>query len=153
LRGGAVLGTIEVRVRGGMAASGPPAPRPRPATPLSELGAAPVRPRFRETTAAGRARHGHRYLRPGRTLPETAQPGQVLQVRFARADETRLVEAFEALRAVVAAHPGETSVVLHLPAPDGRTQQMQLRTGVAYDAELLAEIHRRIGGVVTLELA
>ena len=86
------------------------------------------------------------------TVPEAAQPGQVLQVRFARADEARLVEAFEALRTVVAAHPGETGVVLHLPASGGRSQQMQLRTGVAYDAELVAELHRRIGPLVTLEL-
>jgi hypothetical protein len=53
----------------------------------------------------------------------------------------------------VIAHPGDTAVVLHLPAAGGRSQQMQLRTRVAYDAELVATIQRRLGGVVTLELA
>jgi len=87
------------------------------------------------------------------TAPATARPGQVLQVLFTRADEARLVEAFEALRAVVASRPGETSVLLFLPGSGGRTQQMQLRTGVAYDAELVAEIERSLGGLVSLQLS
>jgi hypothetical protein len=158
LRGGGVLGTIEIRVRGGTAVAGLPTPRPRPAAPLAE----PPEPRSisgldddrEEPPLPDEARRAvTATLAPDDpTLPEAAQPGQVLQVRFARADEARLVEAFEALRAVVAAHPGETAVMLHLPASGGRVQQMELRTGVAYDAELVSELHRRIGALVTLEL-
>ena len=159
LRGGGVLGTIEIRIGGGGAVAGPPMPRPRPTPPLAE----PPEPRSitgldddrEEPPLPDEARRAvTATLAPDApTLPETARPGQVLQVRFARADEARLVEAFEALRAVVAAHPGETPVVLHLPAPGGQVQPMQLRTGVAFDAELVAELHRRIGAIVTLELA
>ena len=159
LRGGGVLGTIEVRLRGGSHPASPTVPRPRPVEPLSE---APEPHSFaalegdREEPAlpdeARRAMEAS-IASDDATPPATAQPGQVLHVRFSRSDEARLVDAFETLRAVVSARPGETPVVLHLPASDGRVQQMQLRTGVAYDAELVAEIHRRIGGLVTLELA
>jgi hypothetical protein len=44
-------------------------------------------------------------------------------------------------------------VVLHVPAGGGREQPMQLRAGVAYDAELLSEVQRRVGGLVLLQLA
>ena len=158
LRGGGILGTIEVRARGSTAQAGPPAPRPRPATPLAEA------PEPRSVVALESDREEPPLPDEARravtvtiaadapTMPATAQPEQVLQVRFARADEERLVEAFEGLRVVLAEHPGETAVVLHLPAAGGRVQQMQLRTGVAYDTELLAEIHRRLGRVVSLDL-
>ena len=134
-------------------------PRPRPAAPLSE----PPEPRSvagleddrEEPPLPDEARRAvTATLAPDApTLPETAQPGQVLQVRFARADEARLVEAFEALRAVVAAHPAIRPSSCTCRRAGGRVQQMQLRTGVAFDAELVAELHRRVGGVVTLELA
>jgi len=65
----------------------------------------------------------------------------------------RVVEAFGVLKEVFAGRPGETPVVLHVPAGGGRSQPMQLRTGVAYDAELLAEVERRVGGLVRLEVA
>ncbi len=42
--------------------------------------------------------------------------------------------------------------MLHLPAAGGRVQQMQLRTGVAYDTELLARSTGDSGRVVTLDL-
>jgi hypothetical protein len=134
-------------------------PRPRPAAPLSDApeprSIAGLEDDREEPPLPDEARRMvTSTLAPDDpTLPETAQPGQVLQVRIARADEGRLVEAFEALRTVVAAHPGETAVILHLPASGGRVQQMQLRTGVAYDAELVSELHRRIGALVTLDLA
>jgi hypothetical protein len=64
----------------------------------------------------------------------------------------RVVEAFGVLRELFAGHPGDTPVVLHVPAGGGREQPMQLRAGVAYDAELLGEVERRVGGLVRLEL-
>ena len=39
------------------------------------------------------------------------------------------------------------------PSARGRAQEMPLRLGVAYDAELLADVHRRLGSMVELELA
>jgi len=45
-------------------------------------------------------------------------------------------------------------VVFHIPAPGGGTLPLEIRSGVAYDAELLAEVHRRLGeGLVRLELS
>ena len=48
--------------------------------------------------------------------------------------------------------PGGTRVVVHVPAPGGSALPMELK-GVAYDAELLAEVRRRLGeGIVDLAL-
>ena len=51
--------------------------------------------------------------------------------------------------------PGRTKVVIHVPAAGGgQALPMELRRGVAYDAELLAEVRRRLGdGLVELRLA
>jgi DNA polymerase-3 subunit alpha len=87
------------------------------------------------------------------TVPIEAGPGQVLHVRFASAPADRLVPAFEGLRSVLKARPGATPVVLHIPTGPGREQEMRLGPGVAYDAELLAEIERRLGGLLRLGLA
>jgi hypothetical protein len=60
----------------------------------------------------------------------------------------------ESLHQVLRERPGETSVIVHVPGPGGALLPMPLRTPVAYDAELLAEIHRRLGaGIVDLTLA
>jgi hypothetical protein len=86
------------------------------------------------------------------TPPVEARPDQVLHVRFAASARDRLVAAMETFRALLRDRPGETRVVLHLPGTDGGA--MELRRGVAYDAELLAEVRRRLGdGVVDLRLA
>ncbi|MBF6606360.1 MAG: DNA polymerase III subunit alpha [Chloroflexi bacterium] len=90
------------------------------------------------------------------TRPVDARPGGILHVRFRQAAGTdRLVGAMEEVRALLRARPGGTPVVLHLPQGGGRTAlPMELRTRVAYDAELLAELDRRLGdGVVELSLA
>jgi len=42
--------------------------------------------------------------------------------------------------------------VLHVPAGSAREQEMHLRLGVAYDAELMADVHRRLGALVELDL-
>ena len=79
------------------------------------------------------------------TQPVEAPPGRVLHVRFAPAAQEQIVSAFQALRELIHERPGETPVVLHIPAGPGRSQRMELRVGVAYDAELIAGISRRVG--------
>ncbi len=90
------------------------------------------------------------------TTPLEAGPGGVLHVRFSTAAGTeRLVGALEAVRSVLRSRPGATRVVIHLPQGTGRPPlPMELRSGVAYDAELPAEVRRRLGeGLVELDLA
>jgi hypothetical protein len=83
-----------------------------------------------------------------------SQPDQVLHVRFGGASSDRLVLAMEAFRALLRERPGGTRVVLHVPAPTGSaTLPMELSRRVAYDAELLSEVRRRLGdGLVDLSL-
>ncbi len=85
--------------------------------------------------------------------PLEASPGAVLNVRFARAAGTdRVVSAMHAFKSVLRDRPGATRVVVHVPAPGGSALPMELR-GVAYDAELVAEVRRRVGeGVIDLQL-
>jgi hypothetical protein len=88
--------------------------------------------------------------------PVDAGPNAVLHVNFAAmAPGDRVVTAMEAFKAVLRDRPGETRVVIHVPGPSGTpTLPMELRHGVAYDAELLAEIRRRLGdGLVEFRLA
>jgi hypothetical protein len=86
------------------------------------------------------------------TPPLEAGPGQVLHIRFGAAPDDRIVWAFTELRTAIRARPGATPVVLHIPAGPGRTREMRLGPGIAYDAELLAEVDRRFGGLLRLEL-
>jgi hypothetical protein len=90
------------------------------------------------------------------TAPVDAAPGAVLHVRFAGGAGTdRVVGAMEAFKGLLVERPGATRVVLHVPTPTGAASlPMELRRGVAYDAELLAEVRRRLGeGIVELNLA
>jgi DNA polymerase-3 subunit alpha len=89
------------------------------------------------------------------TAPLEASERGVLHVRFGRAAGTdQIVRAMEELKAVFRERPGETRVIVDLPAPDGTVAPMEIRYGVAYDAELLAEAGRRLGeDLVRLELA
>ena len=77
----------------------------------------------------------------------------MLHVRFFGASGDRLLEAMRAFRDVIRTRPGETRVLVHIDVagssglPDGTRP-------VAYDAELLAEIRRRLGdGLVELRLS
>jgi hypothetical protein len=80
--------------------------------------------------------------------------GRVLHVRFSGAPADRLVLAMETIRALVRERPGETRVVVHVPAPGGAALPMELKQPVAYDADLLSEVQRRLGdGLVDLTLA
>jgi hypothetical protein len=88
--------------------------------------------------------------------PVAAGPDSILHVRFeGAAAPDRLVSAMEAVKALLRDRPGATRVVIHVPAPGGgQALPMELRRGVAYDAELLAEVRRRLGdGLVDLRLA
>ncbi len=84
-----------------------------------------------------------------------SQPDQVLHVRFGGAAPDRLILAMETIRTVLRERPGGTRVVLHVPAPNGSsTLPMELSRRVAYDSDLLSEVHRRLGdGLVDLRLA
>ena len=86
----------------------------------------------------------------------TRHPRAILHVTFATgAGSDRVVGAMEAFKGLLVERPGSTRVVLHVPAPSGGASlPMELRRGVAYDAELLAEVRRRLGeGIVELSLS
>jgi DNA polymerase-3 subunit alpha len=88
------------------------------------------------------------------TTPIEAPGGRVLHVRFSRtAGADRVVLAMETIRGLLRERPGETRVVLHVPTGEGDGLPMELRRGIAYDAEFLAEVRRRVGdGLVELSL-
>jgi hypothetical protein len=79
---------------------------------------------------------------------EAAPAGSILHVRFGGAPATQLVGAMETFRQLARERPGDTRVVVHVPAQGGSALPMELRNGVAYDAELLAEVRRRLGEAV-----
>ena len=84
---------------------------------------------------------------------EAGGAASVLHVRFGGAPASRLVIAMEAFRQLVRERPGETRVVVHVPGPGGTALPMELRTPVAYDADLLSEVQRRLGeGIVDMRL-
>ena len=91
---------------------------------------------------------------PAPTSQLESQPDQILHVRFGGAAPDRLVLAMETFHALLRERPGGTRVVLHVPAPTGSgSLPMELSRRVAYDAELLSEVRRRLGeGLVDLTL-
>ncbi len=99
-----------------------------------------------------RARAAHASQAPTSQLE--SQPDQVLHVRFGGAGSDRLVLAMETFKTLLRERPGATRVVLHVPAPTGGgSLPMELSRRVAYDAELLSEVRRRLGeGLVDLTL-
>jgi hypothetical protein len=139
LRDGAANGTIEVRFR----STG----RPGAEAPIGATAADDEPPLPAEAVAVLMAAE----QRP--TLPVQAAPGQALHVIFSGAAQDDVVSAFGALREIFHRRPGETPVVLHIPAGGGRSERMELRTGVAYDAELVAMIGRIGPSDLRLELS
>jgi len=144
-------------------AEAPPAPLPPIAPPMPvptyvEPDAGPLDD-DRDTEPAVPDEARDRILSPAASdanAPVDARAGAVLHVRFARhAAPERLVGAMEAFKAVLRDRPGATRVIIHVPGPSGgEPLPMELRRGVAYDAELLAEVRRRLGeGVIDLQLA
>jgi hypothetical protein len=172
LRGGRVPEAGPLELPGtAPAAAAAIATAPRPVAPgSSDLPAiAPPEPMLTHDDADRDAAAAERDIEPA--LPEEARArvanaaasptvpldatgvGQVLHVRFGLRPSDELVPAMEALRQVIRERPGTTAVVVHVPGPGGALLPMPLRTPVAYDAELLAEIARRVGaGVVQLQL-
>ncbi len=143
LRGGGVEGTIDVRFG---------APVVVAAGAAGAAGAAPDvdddEPPFPEEIVR---RDIAAQNRP--TLPVEAAPDQALHVRFTRGAQEQVIAAFGALREIIHSRPGTTRVVLHVPSADGRMQRMDLSVGVAYDAELVGLVERRIGaGAAELSL-
>jgi hypothetical protein len=141
LRGGEVRGTIEVVIGGARPRA--PEPRVEPTEPPSvEL----LDPDHEDESALpDEARSRVLADEAAPTQPVEALPGQRLHVRFGRTGPETIVGALETLRQVLQARPGETPITLHIPAGAGREQPMELRSGVAYDAELVTEIQRRLG--------
>jgi DNA polymerase-3 subunit alpha len=159
LRGGRVpdAGPLEVIVREG----GATATAVRPAAAAAELPPiAPAEPvssddREDEPALPDEARDRAVAVARAPTVPtEAPAPGAMLHVHFRQAPSATLVDAMRAFRELIAERPGETGVVIHVPAPGGAALPMTLRVAVAYDADLLSEIHRRLGeGRVDLSLA
>jgi DNA polymerase-3 subunit alpha len=109
-----------------------------------------VGPEIDEPALPDDARGRARAAAAAPTVPTEASADQVLHVRFiggASAERT-----MEELRTLIRARPGATRVVLHVPGVRGGELPMELRSGVAYDADLLAEVTRRLGSGVELQL-
>ena len=135
--------------------AGPP---PRPAEPLSSVPSpddlAALAPEREEPPLPDEARAVAARASVAPTAPLEAPEAGILAVHFTRgADTSRIVWAMEELRAMLKQHPGSTRVVFHIPASGGQTLAMEIRSGVAYDSELLSEVQRLLGeGLVRLEL-
>jgi DNA polymerase-3 subunit alpha len=133
------------------------APPPLPAEPLSAVPApddmAALAPDRDEPPLPDEAREAVARASSAPTAPTEAGAG-FLNIRFTRgADPSRIVTAMQELRAVLKERPGDTRVVFHVPQPSGETLPMEVRFGVAYDTELVAEVQRRLGeGLVRLEI-
>ncbi|HEV8516576.1 MAG TPA: DNA polymerase III subunit alpha [Candidatus Limnocylindrales bacterium] len=163
LRGSEVTGTIEyvlgtggVVLSGGasaaaLAARGVPLPSEPFAEPAEPAGLHALAPDDEEAPLPDEAARRAAAEIGAPTRPLEALPGQRLHVRFRQQGADALGAGFEALREILHAHPGETSVVLRIPAGSGE-QRMELRRGVAYDAGLVADVDRRLGASVVLEL-
>ena len=134
-------------------------PAPGPAEPLAAAPSpddmAALAPEREEPPLPDEARAVAARASSAPTAPLEAPASGILNVRFTRgADTGRIVLAMEELRAMLKERPGATHVVFHLPGPGSSTLPMEVRSGVAYDAELLADVKRRLGeGLVRLELS
>ena len=133
-------------------------PTIRPADPVATYdeppGASPVQPDEHDEPALpdeARAAAADAAAEP--TRPLDAGPGSVLHVRFRDASSERLFDAMRAFRALLRERPGDTPVLVHVEVGGTAGLPMSLRP-VAYDAELVAEVRRRLGeGTVELQLA
>ncbi len=162
LRGGGVVGTLEVTITGPAhrtrviepGSAGPtqaPEPVQEPPEPGSLATLAPDGPD--DPAWPEEARRDVVRAATSPTSPVEAAPGQVLHVRFRPAASDQVVAGFQSLKALIHDRPGDTAVVLHIPAGRGREQEMTLRVGVAYDTDLVREMTRRLGTSVELRLA
>ena len=161
LRGGGQIGTLEVTIDGPSHVTRSLVPLSVQAVPLVPVAEPPPpesiaglsrdgsdEPPWPEEARASVTREAS-----AATLPVEASDGQVLHVRFKPVAAAQVEAGFQSLREMIHARPGSTRVVLHIPAGPGREQEMTLRVGVAYDAELVGEATRRIGALAELHLA
>ncbi len=143
-------------------AAGGPRPRPPLGAPEPVPGSqepadlAAVAPDREEPPLPEEARAAALQVASAPTAPREAGPGGRLHVRFAVGLPTdELQAAMATVRDVLRSRPGQTLVTVHLPQGPGRSAlPMDLRAGVAYDAELAAEVSRRVRpGLVELALS
>ncbi len=138
-----------------------------PPTPLPPIAPAEPIPTYQEpgATSAGEpddheepalpdeARAREAALATASTSPTDVGNGRVLKVRFLGVLDDRLREAMSTFVDLIRARPGETRVLVYLDVAGGAGLPITLKP-VAYDAEFLAEVNRRLGdGVVELSLA
>ncbi|HWH24741.1 MAG TPA: DNA polymerase III subunit alpha, partial [Candidatus Limnocylindria bacterium] len=148
LRGVSLEGTLEVVIGGRPL---PPEPRSEPQAPASVALISSDVPD--EPALPDEARRGLVAEEEAPTIALEAVAGQSLEIRFLPVAQDELAGGFESLREIIHRHPGETPVVLRIPSGSGREQRMELRRGVAYDAELVGLIRRQLGErLVRLEL-
>ena len=137
-------------------AARPRRPRARRRVRWSRPTSRPLAPDREEPPLPDEARAAALGVAAAPTAPREAGPDGRLHVRFAAgipADD--LQAAMAEVRDVLRGRPGATRVTIHLPQGPGRPPlPMELRAGVAYDAELAAEVGRRLRpGLVELALA
>ena len=134
----------------------PATPAPSPATPpVGHFDSMSIDPdRDEEPALPEEVGEREDALAEAPTQPRDAGADSTLHVRFTdAAGHERIVTAMEIVSALFRDRPGATRVVLHLPAAGGSGLPLELRRGVAYDAELMADVRRRLGeGVVELSL-
>jgi hypothetical protein len=139
----------------------PPAaslPAIRPADPISTYAQPPDDSAFRaddhdEPALPDEARAAAMGAASAPTRPVDAGPGNTLHVHFREGPSDRLFDAMRTFRSLLRERPGDTPVVVHVEIGGTNGLPMSLRP-VAYDAELVAEIRRRLGdGAVDLQLA
>jgi DNA polymerase-3 subunit alpha len=138
-----------------------------PPTPLPPIAPAEPIPTYQEpgATSAGEpddheepalpdeARAREAALATASTSPTDVGNGRVLKVRFLGVLDDRLREAMSTFVELIRTRPGETRVLVYLDVAGGAGLPITLKP-VAYDAEFLAEVNRRLGdGVVELSLA
>ena len=134
-------------------------PRIAPAEPVSTYGEVPGAPELAEhdvePALPDEARSRAAAEASAATDPIQSIPvGSALHIRFSAAPATQVVDAFKTITQLVRERPGDTEVVVHVPAPGGKVEPWPLPRRVAYDADLLAEVRRRLGdALVQLSVA
>jgi DNA polymerase III subunit alpha len=151
-----IRATARLEAPGAVVPGGPPVHAPGPVPGSSEpadlaaVASDREEPALPEETRAAALR-----TEAAPTVPREAGPGGCLHVRFSAGLPTEDLQAAMAeVRDVLRSRPGATRVTIHLPQGTGRPAlPMELRVGVAYDAELMAEVTKRLRpGLVDLSL-
>jgi len=150
LRGGVIpeAGPLERPAPAGAPAA--TLPRITPAEPVSTYGEAPgdqnlvdrdVEPALPDEARSRAAAEASAATEPVAALA----PGSAVHVRLGSVPGTQVVDAVKAMVQLVRERPGNTRVVLWVPGQGGKAEELKLPKLVAYDAELLGEVRRRLG--------